>query len=84
MNPNQNIDREISGLRADVKSILTLLKGNEHDKDDKGMIGIQRDHHKRLTYIETWGGRILWATIGLGAFAGWGIIDIITKIIFKK
>jgi hypothetical protein len=84
MTEMQQLERQVASVDAKVSSILQLLKGNELDEEDLGMIGIQNDHEKRIDRIEKLFDRMFWFLIGLSAFAGWGIVDIIQKVVLKK
>lgn len=84
MNAMEHLEQQVAGVDRKVSSILQLLKGNELDKDDKGMIGIQNSHESRIQRLEKLLDRGIYFILGLSAFAGWGIIDIIQKVIIKK
>ena len=84
MTPTQHIEQQIDQVDAKVSNILSLLKGNDLDKDDKGMIGVQNDHETRITRLERVVDRGKYFFIGLGLPAGWGIVDVISKLISKK
>lgn len=88
MDPNELIEmkyleKQVSDVDIKVTSILTLLKGNELDKSDRGLIGEIKDHDKRLTGLEKLRDRLVWFIIGLSIPAGYGIIDIVKNITTK-
>ena len=83
MNEIQHIEQQIRALDQKVSSILVLLRGNELDKEDKGMIGVENDHEKRIARMEKIIDRGTWLLIGTSLFAGWGILDIIRKLLIK-
>lgn len=84
MSDIQHLEEQVEQVDKKVSSILQLLKGNELDKDDEGMIGVQNNHEQRIRRIEKISDRLFYFLIGLSAFAGWGLIDIIQKLILKK
>ncbi len=79
-----SVEKKVSSVERKVDSILVILQGNEMDREDKGMIGQTNDHEKRIQALEKMKDRIFWFLIGLSAFASWGLMDIIEKIVFKK
>lgn len=80
----QHLEKQVAGVDIKVSSILTILSGNGLDKEDKGMIGTQNDHEKRLVSLEKLKDRLVWFLIGITIPASWGLIDIIQKVILKK
>ena len=84
MNEMQHIEKQVGEVNTKVTSILVLLTGHGLDKDDKGMIGVQNDHETRLDKLERLVDRMKWFLFGLAIPAGWGVIDIIQKLIFLK
>ncbi len=78
------IQKQVSELDMKVDKVLRFLIGNELDKEDTGMIGTQNDHERRLRRIEKIADRAFYFLIGLSFFAGWGVIDLVQKIILKK
>lgn len=80
-NSIQHLENQVKGVDTKVGQILQLLKGNELDKDDKGMIGTQNNHEKRIEVLEKLKDRVVWFLIGLSFFAGWGILDLLQKLI---
>ena len=83
MTPTQHIEHQIDQVDAKVSNILSLLKGNDLDKDDKGMIGIQNDHETRITRLERMVDKGKYFLIGMAIPAGWGMTDLISKLFLK-
>jgi hypothetical protein len=79
----EHLEGQIEKVDTKVSSILNLLQGHELDKDDRGMIGTQKEHERRITRLEKIYSSGYWFLIGLSAFAGWGIIDVLQKLILK-
>lgn len=80
----EHLERQVQQVDLKVEKVLRLLTGNELDKDDKGMIGVQNDHEKRISQLEKLRDRLIWFAFGLTFFAGWGVIDIVQKVLLKK
>lgn len=78
------LEKQVSDVDAKVSSILTLLKGNDLDESDRGLIGNIKDHHKRIVALERVRDRLFWFMLGMSIPASWGIIDIIKKILTKN
>ena len=78
-----HLEEQIRKLDTKVSSILNLLQGQELDDDDLGMIGDHKDHEKRITRLEKIYSSGFWFLLGLSAFAGWGVVDILQKVILK-
>lgn len=83
MTEMQHLESQVKEVDKKVTSILGLLKGNELDKEDKGMIGVQNNHEERLSSLEKIKDRGMYFLIGLSIPAGWGVIDILQKILIK-
>jgi hypothetical protein len=79
----QKLEGQVGAVDVKVTSVLNILRGNEINRADTGMIGIQDDHERRLTKVERFIDRAKWFLIGLSLPAGWGMIDIIQKLITK-
>lgn len=63
-----------------LDKILTLLRGNELDKNDNGIVGKINDMDTRLYKLEMTKNRLFWILIGMSFPTGIGIgklIDII-------
>ena len=49
-----DLQKQVRAIDDKVSSILALLKGNELDKNDQGIIGTVDDIDKRLKALEDW------------------------------
>lgn len=74
-------DHQINEIMHKINEIHRLIVGSEHDKDT-GLLSRVKDLESRVDSIQDTIVKSKWFLIGVGFFAGWGIIDII-KIIFK-
>ncbi len=76
----QNQEKQLEAMNHKLTAILTLLRGNDLDRTDTGMTGIQDDHAARIAKLEKFRDRGTWVLMGMGAPASWGIIELIIKI----
>lgn len=83
MNTMEHIEKQVADVDKKVTNILTILRGHEYDKDDKGLIGVQTDHERRIIRLEKKIDRFFWTLIGMAIPTGYGIAEIISKIIDK-
>jgi hypothetical protein len=79
----QKLEIQVENVDNKVSSILSILRGNDINKEDRGMIGRQFDHERRLARLEKLKDKVLWFFVGLSIPASWGVIDIIQKLIAK-
>lgn len=77
-------NKELHEISKNVSDILSLLRGNHLDKNDKGLTGMVDDHDDRLTKLEKFKDRATWMIIGMAAPASWGIIQMLLAIFVKK
>lgn len=78
-----NLEEKVNDVDDKVSSILTLLKGNDLNREDKGVIGIVNDLEERVATLEKWKDRIVWMFIGMGVPASVGVIEILRKLLIK-
>lgn len=78
------LDENIQTVDRKVSSILSILSGNELDKEDKGLIGTLNHLDERVSKLEKFKDRAMWFVIGLSVPAGFGIADIVTRIFTKS
>jgi hypothetical protein len=71
---------EVDELKMKLDEVLSLLRGNKLDANDKGYIGSVNDLEKRVSTLEKWKDRIVWLFIGMGLPASVGVIEILKKI----
>lgn len=74
---------EVDELKKKLDEVLSLLRGNNLDKNDQGFIGSVNDLEKRMTSLEKWRDRIVWMVIGMGIPASVGVAEILKKIFIK-
>lgn len=79
----EKLEGQIETVDRKVSSILTILRGNDMDKHDNGMIGMQNDHENRIAALERLKDRAIWFFVGLSFPAVYGIAEIIGKLTAK-
>jgi hypothetical protein len=70
-------------LEEDLKLTLMLLKGNELNKEDTGLIGTVVDLKARVIKLEKFRDRAIYLIVGFSFGAGWAISDIIKRVFTK-
>jgi hypothetical protein len=81
------LSKDLEEVMGDVKSILYILTGTEHDSTT-GLLNRFAEQkieaatkiqilEKRVDKLEKWKDRIIWAGLGMALPAGYGIVDII-------
>lgn len=78
------LEKKIVGIEKSLSKVLSLLGGNDLDKDDNGIVGTVSEHDKRIENLEKWKDRFVWTVIGLGLPSGIGVYEILKKIILKN
>lgn len=77
----RQLESTVAGIATNVNSILQIVKGNELDKADQGMVGDIHQLKQRVSVLEKWKDRIVWMFIGMGIPAGIGVMEILRTII---
>lgn len=90
---NSQFTKDLEELKLDVKEILWLLTGTEHDATTGLLNRFAQQKvesatkvqvlEKRVDKLEKWRDRIVWAGLGMALPAGYGIMDIIHTIFLK-
>lgn len=83
MNTMEHIERQVADVDKKVTNILTILRGHEYDKEDKGLIGVQSDHDKRIRILEKKIDRFFWTMVGMAAPTVYGLAEFLSKIFDK-
>ena len=66
-------EKKIEAIDRKLDSVLVLLRGNELDKQDTGLVGTMNDIDDRVKRLERWKDRIIVIAISLSVPAGLGI-----------
>ena len=80
----KKIENEMSVVGIKVSGVLSLLKGNELDKGDNGMLGELADMRVRLDKLEKFNTKVIYVALGMSLPASYGVLQIIQNIILHK
>lgn len=75
-------EEQLSNIDKKISLILTIISGNELDKNDKGILGKIASHENRIGKIEDHHEKYKHTLLGMGIASGVGIYAIIKKIFF--
>lgn len=78
------IEDKVDGLVDEVHDIKKILLGNDMIKSDTGLFGKMLDQEKRIGTLEKWKDRLFIGAIVAAAFGGWGVTDLIMRLVVKK
>lgn len=70
-------------LLHDVRDILYVLKGNELDKNDNGLLGDFQELKKEVKELREFKNKALWVIYGATFTAGYGVFELISKVFAK-
>ncbi len=73
------LKKEFSGVKDTLTQIYSLLIGNEHD-ETTGFLHWKHETERRLTDIEKIIDKAKWFIIGFSAFAGVGIVKVVSFV----
>lgn len=74
------IQVQVNAVDKKLDQVLAHLMGNELDKETGGMIKQVKSQEKRIFSLERLRDKLIWFTIGVSFFAGYGVWDLINKI----
>lgn len=77
------IQKQVEAVDEKLETVIRYLKGNELDKDDKGMIGKLNGHEKRIADLEKLRDKMMWFIMGASAIGGAGLWNLIQQFIKK-
>ena len=82
----ETIKTQVEQMHSNVNLMVILLRGNEFDKQDDGMIGEQNDLKRRLERLEKFKDRMFWVMITAAGVTGLNLFQLLDMIIqaFKK
>lgn len=76
----EEIKKMVVGMDAKLNGVISFLRGNELDKEDKGLAGWKNEIEDRVFELEKWKFRQYWFAMGFSA-AGVGVWELLKKII---
>jgi hypothetical protein len=80
----EQIEKLVAAVDTKVTGIIAFLRGNELDKEDKGLVGRVNEIERRTENLEKWRDRIFWALIGMGLPAGVGTWELVKSIFLHQ
>jgi hypothetical protein len=70
-------------MDIDMKLLLLLLKGNEMNPEDKGVVGTINELKREVASLKRFKDKTVYLLIGFSFGAGWAISDFISKFLAK-
>lgn len=74
------VENKIENIDKNVNLMVILLRGNQFDSNDKGMIGKQSDQDKRIERLEKFKDKAIWFLVGAGVIGGLNLVQIIDAV----
>ncbi len=71
---------DVMMLAKKMDQVLEIIRGNELDPNDSGILGKVNDFDKRLTKIEKLINKGAWILFGMAFSSGWGLAKILIAI----
>lgn len=69
-------EKRVEDIGKKVDNILQLLRGNDLDKHDSGMVGVVNEIDQRVERLEKWKDRLIAGIIGMSIPASIGLKEI--------
>lgn len=79
-NKLEQLDKSVGGTNENVKLVISLLKGNELDKSDGGLIGEHNDLKKRIERLEKFKDRMFWVLITAAGITGLNLFQLLEMV----
>lgn len=70
-------------VNAKVSGVMAFLRGNDLDREDKGLVGKVNDHATRIKKLEKQRDTILYILIGGSIPTGVGVWELIKNVLLK-
>lgn len=77
----ETINDTVEDMNQNVNLVVMLLRGNEFDKNDNGMIGELNDYKKRLERLEKFKDRMFWILITAAGVTGLNLFQLIDLVV---
>lgn len=75
------VETTVENINKNVNLMVILLRGNEFDKSDGGMIGDNNDMKRRLERLEKFKDKMIWVLTGAGVVTGLNLVQLIDMVI---
>ncbi|MCO5238881.1 MAG: hypothetical protein M9904_02390 [Chitinophagaceae bacterium] len=70
------LDEKVEDVSRKLDNVLQLLRGNDLDKQDTGLVGVVNDIDARVIRLEKWKDRLIAGIIGMSVPASIGLKEI--------
>lgn len=77
----ENINNKVENMNKNVDLMVILLRGNEFDKSDNGMIGEQNDLKRRVERLENFKDRMFWVLMTAAAITGLNLVQLVNMVV---
>jgi hypothetical protein len=74
------VEEKIGNIDKNVNLMVILLRGNEFDSSDRGMIGKQTEQDRRIERLEKFKDKMIWVMIGAGVIGGLNLVQVIDMV----
>lgn len=88
MNEMEILNERIDGVEGtlgqvnkNVNLMVILLRGNEFDSNDRGMIGKQSEQDRRIDRLEKFKDKMIWVMVGAGMIGGVNLFQLVGAIV---
>lgn len=75
------VEEKVNNIDKNVNLMVILLRGNEFDKSDGGMIGEQTELRRRLDRLEKFKDKMIWVLVGASLVTGLNLVQLIDMVI---
>lgn len=74
------VENKIENIDKNVNLMVILLRGNEFDSNDRGMIGKQSEQDRRIERLEKFKDKMIWVMVGAGVIGGLNLVQVIDMV----
>lgn len=74
------VEGTLEKVNKNVSLMVILLRGNEFDSNDRGMIGKQSEQDRRIDRLERFKDKMIWVMVGAGVIGGLNLIQVIEMV----
>lgn len=75
------VESKVNKIDRNVDLMVILLRGNEFDKSDGGMIGDQNELKRRVDRLEKFKDRMFWVLVTAAGITGLNLVQVIDMVI---
>lgn len=74
------VEGTLEKVNKNVSLMVILLRGNEFDSNDRGMIGKQSEQDRRIDRLERFKDKMIWVMVGAGVIGGLNLFQLIDMV----